>query len=401
MSMVQPRQSLAAACTECPEIKRFRAPFRSAGRLRIHDCTFLISNLALLPIGVSGELYIGGAGVARGYLNRPGLTADRFVPDPFGKTPGARLYRTGDLARWRSDGNLEYLGRVDRQVKVRGFRIELGEIEQALARHSAIREAVVVTRADASDVHRLIAYLVPAEAEPAPSDSELRQFLRALLPEPMIPSAFVALETFPLTHNGKIDRDSLPAPGNAAVRQDIPFVAPTGPLEQEVASIWGQCSVWSELGLWTTSSTWAGIRSWQRRSSHAFAKRLASSCPFARSSSRPRSHEWRRGSRQLDRPTQAARRIPIKPSPRVGPQRLSFSQEALWFLDQLIPDQPTFNVQRCGSDQGAARPGGSQAEPQRAWSVAMSHSERLLSRSTALPIKSSHQTLTCRSTRST
>ena len=193
----------------------------------------------LVPIGVAGELYIGGAGVARGYLNRPGLTAERFIPDPFGKGPGGRLYRTGDLARWRSDGNLEYLGRVDRQVKVRGFRIEPGEIEQALVaapRDTRVRRCRERGRID---VHRLVAYLVLAAGRPAPTDSELRQFLRTSLPEPMIPSAFVVLEALPLTQNGKVDREALPTPESVSFRPDALFVAPRGPLEEEVASIWG------------------------------------------------------------------------------------------------------------------------------------------------------------------
>ena len=196
-------------------------------------------NLEPVPVGVPGELYIGGAGVARGYLNRPGLTAERFIPDPFGTEPGGRLYRTGDLARWRPDGNLEYLGRVDRQVKVRGYRIEPAEIEEALARHPAVRETAVVAREDAPDDRRLVAYLTVAEDRPVPAGLELRQFLRNSLPEPMIPSAYVVLEALPLTPNGKVDREALPAPEGGLARPVALSVAPRGPVEEAVASVWG------------------------------------------------------------------------------------------------------------------------------------------------------------------
>ena len=199
-------------------------------------------NLEPVPVGVPGELYIGGAGVARGYLNRPGLTAERFIPDPFSAKPGGRLYRTGDLARWRPDGNLEYLGRLDHQVKVRGFRVEPAEIEEALARHPAVRETAVVGREDAPDDRRLVAYLTVAEGQPVPASLELRQFLRSSLPEPMVPSAYVVLEALPLTPNGKVDRRG-PAcagwrPGDGRSRSAW---RPRGPVEEEVASVWEDC----------------------------------------------------------------------------------------------------------------------------------------------------------------
>ncbi|HZW29206.1 MAG TPA: amino acid adenylation domain-containing protein, partial [Isosphaeraceae bacterium] len=198
----------------------------------------LDKRLRAVPAGFSGELYIGGAGVARGYLGRPGLTAERFVPDPFGDEPGGRLYRTGDLARWRPDGNLEYLGRADRQVKIRGYRVEPGEVEEALARHPAVRETAVVAREDAPDARRLIAYLTLRADSPAPSTSELRQFLRRTLPEPMIPSAFVVLEAMPLTPNGKVDRQALPAPDRARPELGQAYVAPRTPVEEVLAGIW-------------------------------------------------------------------------------------------------------------------------------------------------------------------
>ncbi|MGA9381329.1 MAG: amino acid adenylation domain-containing protein, partial [Phormidium sp.] len=168
-------------------------------------------NLQLVPIGVQGELHIGGASLAQGYLNRPELTAEKFIPNPFSNEPSARLYKTGDLARYLFDGNIEYLGRIDNQVKIRGFRIELGEIETILGQHPQVQAAVVITRDDIGEDKRLVAYITPKIEELA-STSELRQHLKAFLPEYMIPNVFVTLETLPLTPNGKIDRRALPKP---------------------------------------------------------------------------------------------------------------------------------------------------------------------------------------------
>jgi amino acid adenylation domain-containing protein len=192
----------------------------------------------LCPIGVPGELCIGGEGVTLGYWNRPELTAERFIPDPFSTSPGARLYRTGDRARWRNDGTLEHLGRLDFQVKIRGYRIELGEIETAIARHAAIREVVVVAREDIPGDQRLVAYLV-AENPPADWVDQLRAQLRAALPEYMVPSAFVVLDKLPLTPNAKIDRKALPAPERSA-SDEAAYVAPCTPTEEILAGIWAE-----------------------------------------------------------------------------------------------------------------------------------------------------------------
>src|SRR3712207_6337515 len=169
-----------------------------------------------VSVGVVGELYIGGDGLALGYLERPELTAEKFVPNPFTAEEGERLYRTGDLVRYRVDGNVEFLGRVDSQVKVRGFRIELGEVESVLGGHPGVRECVVVVREDGAGGKRLVAYVV-AEPGQQLEASALRGHMKERVPEYMVPSAFMVLEKMPLTPNGKVDRKALPAPEAAAV----------------------------------------------------------------------------------------------------------------------------------------------------------------------------------------
>jgi amino acid adenylation domain-containing protein len=191
-----------------------------------------------LPIGAVGEIFIGGVGVGRGYLNRPELTSQRFLADPFSETAGARLYRTGDLGRWRSDGNIEFLGRNDFQVKVRGFRIELGEIEAQLMQCAGVREAIVLAREEDSGDKRLVAYLTAHAGAPV-SVAQLRSQLSSVLPDYMIPSAFVTLQSFPLTSNGKLDRKALPAP-DAAAYLARGYEAPVGEIELRVAGIWAE-----------------------------------------------------------------------------------------------------------------------------------------------------------------
>jgi amino acid adenylation domain-containing protein len=190
-----------------------------------------------VPVGVPGELYIGGIGVGRGYWNRPELTRERFLPDPFRDEPGAQLYRTGDLARFWPDGTIEYLGRLDHQVKIRGFRIELGEIEMVLSTFPGVRATVVMAREDAPGDRRLVAYLVSDEGV-SPSISQLRAYLKEQLPEYMVPSAFVALPELPLTPNGKVNRRALPAPEDLRPTLDTAYVAPRSELERTIARHW-------------------------------------------------------------------------------------------------------------------------------------------------------------------
>jgi non-ribosomal peptide synthase protein (TIGR01720 family) len=195
-------------------------------------------HLQPVPVGVPGQLHVGGVQLAPGYWNRPDLTADKFIPNPFRGEPEARLYQTGDLVRWRPDGNIDFLGRIDNQVKIRGFRIELGEIEATLDRHPAVRQSLVLVREDAPGRTQLVAYVRP-ESGAVPAVHELRAHLKESLPEVMVPSAVVLLDAFPLTPNGKIDRNALPAI-DVSAGIEAPFVAPQTPNETILANIWSQ-----------------------------------------------------------------------------------------------------------------------------------------------------------------
>jgi thioesterase domain-containing protein len=192
------------------------------------------------PIGVPGELYLGGAGVARGYLNRPDLTSERFIDDPFANKPGKRLYRTGDWVRYRPDGNLVFLGRIDHQVKIRGFRIELGEIEAAIVQHDAVREVVVVARDMAGSGKQLVLYYSTHSGKTVTVE-QLRIYLQEKLPDYMVPALFVQLPALPLTPNGKVNRKALPEPESSRPELSVHFVAPQTTTEQSIANVW--CAV--------------------------------------------------------------------------------------------------------------------------------------------------------------
>jgi acyl carrier protein len=201
----------------------------------------------LMPVGVVGELYIGGDGLAREYLGRPELTAEKFVPHPYSRLAGARLYRTGDLVRYLADGNIDFLKRMDHQVKIRGFRVELGEIEAALDQYWAISESVVVDRNDLDTGTRLIAYIVPEEGV-EPTSSELYTFLKEKIPSYMIPSVFVTINELPLTPNGKVNREALPLPALSEIA-NTNFVAPRTPVEETLAGIWRETLGLTQVGV--------------------------------------------------------------------------------------------------------------------------------------------------------
>ena len=288
------------------------------------------------PVGVAGELYIGGAGVARGYVNRADLTAERFVPDRFGG--GGRLYRTGDLARWRESGELEFLGRIDEQVKIRGFRVEPEEIAAVLRRHEKVSDAVVILREEQAGDARLVAYTV-GEGE-GPSGSELRSLLREHLPEYMVPSAFVRLRELPLTPNGKIDRRGLPKP-EKWVGEEAGYRVPRNAKEEILAGIWGEVLGRERIGIEDNFFELGGhsLSAMQvvTRVREAFGEQVALRGLFERPTIR-RFVEGMEGREQRQREPE------IREVERDAELPLSYAQERLWFLDQLVPGNAFYNV---------------------------------------------------------
>ncbi|WP_420126319.1 amino acid adenylation domain-containing protein, partial [Longimicrobium sp.] len=289
-----------------------------------------------VPVGVAGELYIGGAGVVRGYLGRPGQTAERFVADPFGGETGARMYRTGDLARWRPDGTMEFIGRTDFQVKVRGFRIELGEIEARLAEHADVREAVVMAREDVPGNQRLVAYFVAAGAV---NSEALRGHLSERLPEYMVPAAYVRLDALPLTPNGKLDRKALPAPeGDAYATRG--YEAPVGETEQALAEIWAEVLGVERVGRWDGFFELGGHSLLAVRVVSRVRQVLGAEVVLGELFRTPMLADLARAIGNAAR----TELPPIEPVDRDGPLPLSFAQQRLWFLEQLGDLGSTYHI---------------------------------------------------------
>ncbi|HEX8185029.1 MAG TPA: amino acid adenylation domain-containing protein, partial [Blastocatellia bacterium] len=303
----------------------------------------LDDRLRPVAIGLPGELYVGGDGVARGYLNRPGLTAERFIPDPFKATPGARLYKTGDLARYQFDGTIHFLGRLDDQVKIRGFRIELGEIESVLSQHSCVQAVAVTVREDTPGDRRLVAYVASDPAQAALA-SELRSFVKEKLPEYMIPAAFVLLDSLPLTPNGKIDRRALPAPESNRPGLKSRFVAPHTPLEEMLAALWEQVLAVEHLGVNDNFFELGGhsLLATQliSRVSDAFNVAL----PLRTLFEAPTIAGLAQVIETAIKEGQGLKPQSIKRASREKALPLSFAQQRLWFLDQLEPGKPFFNI---------------------------------------------------------
>ena len=297
-----------------------------------------------VPIGVPGELCIGGDGLARGYLHRPVLTAEKFIPHPFSQEPGARLYKTGDLARYRPDGNIEFMGRLDQQVKIRGFRVELGEIEAVLGQHTDVRETVVLAREDRPGDKRLVAYVVPKMGQALTSEM-LRDSLTKKLPAYMIPAAFVVMQALPLNPNGKLDRQALPEPDLTGSTADTSLQTP---IEEMVAGIWaevlglpdgiGRHDNFFALGGHSLSAIQVGSRLRDTLGVELPLHRLFDQPTVAALAS------FVEHRRQQDVVPREA--PPLRPASREQPVPLSFAQQRLWFLDQLEPHSAFYNILR-------------------------------------------------------
>lgn len=303
----------------------------------------LDAQLHPVPIGVPGELHIGGVGLARGYLNHPELTAERFIPHPFSDVPGARLYKTGDLARYRPDGSLEFLGRRDTQIKLRGYRIELGEIEATLEHHPAIRQAVVLAREDTAGDRRLVAYCVPHHGS-LPDIRELRAFLQTQLPDYMVPAVFVVLDTLPLTPNGKVDRQALPTPGQARPPLFEAFVAPRTPIEELLAGIWASVLKVESVGIHDNFFALGGHSLLAVQAMSRLRKVFQVDVPLRALFDAPTVAGLARHIEKGRQAAQSTAAPPLKAMPREGVVRLTMIQEHFWDLDQLLPGAPFSNM---------------------------------------------------------
>ncbi|MCZ8026906.1 MAG: amino acid adenylation domain-containing protein, partial [Microcystis sp. M53603_WE2] len=306
----------------------------------------LDSSLQPVPIGVPGELYIGGDGVARGYFQQPDLTAERFLSNPF--LPNSPLYKTGDLARYLSDGNIEYLGRIDNQVKIRGFRIELGEIETVLSQHTAVKTAVVIAREDETNQKRLVAYIIPKiEIISTPKEqnslnvTELRQFLKAKLPEYMIPSAFVILESLPLTPNGKTDYRALPAPEFQSQEQ---YIAPRNPIEEILVTIWSEVLKVKQVSINHNFFELGGHSLLATQLISRIRTNFSIEIPLRSLFTAPTIEELSQQIQQLQQQDLTLSAPPILPRGEQSELLLSYAQTRLWFLDQLEPNSAFYNI---------------------------------------------------------
>ena len=313
----------------------------------------LDSRLEPVPIGVPGDLYIGGDGLARGYLNRPDLTAERFLPDPFSDASGARMYMTGDMARYLADGSIDFLGRSDQQVKVRGFRIELGEVEAMLAQHPALQQVVVAAREDALGERRLVAYAIFQPGQ-SPSTGEIRAFLKERLPDYMVPSTIVSLASFPLTPNGKVDRRALPEPAQVqSVISEEDFLAPRDRVERELVAIWEQVLNVRPISIRSNFFDLGGYSLLAIRAFTQIDQVLGKKLPIATIFQAPTIEQLAQVIRQNDFAAYASTLVPIQPNGSRPPFFCvhGFGGSVIGYTDLarlLGSDQPVYGLQARG-----------------------------------------------------
>ncbi len=296
-----------------------------------------------VPVGVMGDLYLAGSGLARGYWRRPALTAEKFIPDSFSQEAGARLYRTGDKVRYLADGQLEFLGRGDHQVKLRGYRIELEEIESVLRRHEQVREAIVVAREHAGADHRLVAYVVAGEVEGGDVKvSELRRWLRERLPEYMTPAAFVLMAELPLTPNGKVDRKALPAPDFNTAEELL--TGPRTQIEEVLLGIWANVLGVEQLGVHDNFFELGGHSLMATRLISRVRNELQVEVSLSKLFESPTVARLAESVAEVMTDSHGVMYTPIEPAPRDEHLPLSFAQQRLWFLDQMEPGSPFYNI---------------------------------------------------------
>ena len=303
----------------------------------------LDSDMQPLPIGVPGEIYVGGEGLARGYLNRPERTATQFVPDPFSEDQRSRLYRTGDLGRYMADGNIEFRGRLDHQVKIRGCRVELGEVEAALNRHPAVKESVIVAHAHDSFEINLVGYFVTQQDLP-PSTVELRGYLKEKLPAYMVPSLFVGLASLPLTPSGKVDRNALPRPDAHRLAPNQAWLEPRTEVEELVAQVWRELLRLDKVGVFENFFDLGGHSLLATRVVARLGAALGIDLPLRKLFEFPTVAGLAAEIDRLRRERSGASIAPIGPAAHDHPLPLSFSQRRLWFLDKLDPRLIAYNV---------------------------------------------------------
>ncbi|HZF10853.1 MAG TPA: condensation domain-containing protein, partial [Thermoanaerobaculia bacterium] len=325
----------AAIYTTAGEVRPGAGPV-GMGRPLDNVRLFIVDrSLAPVPVGVPGELWIGGAGLARGYLGRPELTAAAFVPDPFSGEPGARLYRTGDRVRYRSDGTLEFLGRLDHQVKIRGHRVEPGEIEAGLCRHPAVAQALVTARGEGIE-HRLVVYWIAREGAVGPDAAELRAFLRTLLPEPLVPSAFVRLPAFPASPTGKVDRGALAEP--ESMGEERAYRAPHGPVEERLARLWAELLGIERVGADDDFFALGGHSLLATRLVSRLRQTEGVELPVRQLFAAPTPARLAAVLQKVGAAGERSAGSTLRPAPRPAELPLSYAQERLWFVEQMERD---------------------------------------------------------------